>query len=70
MTSAEYIETVTVGDERVPCARIMMLVPLTTFADLTAADLGSPTGVTPALARAVAVPIAAEGQRVAAQGKS
>jgi hypothetical protein len=38
-------------------------------ADLNAADLGSPTGVTPTLARSVAVPVAAETQDAVADGR-
>ena len=69
MTSAEYVETVTVGDEKVPCARFLLLVPLADCADMNAADLGSPTGVTPTLARSVSVPVAAETQDAVADGR-
>tara|TARA_R110000822_G_scaffold59521_6_gene148499 strand:- start:1 stop:225 length:225 start_codon:yes stop_codon:yes gene_type:complete len=65
---AEYIETVTVGDERVPCARFLVLVPLTDVADLNAADLASGTQPSAAVARVVARPIAAETQRAVAAG--
>jgi Neuraminidase (sialidase) len=69
MTSVEYIETVKVGDEKVPCARFLLLVPLADCADLNAADRGSPTGVSPTLARTVAVPVAAETQAAVAAGR-
>ena len=69
MTSAQYIETVTVGDEKVPCARFLLLVPLTDCADLAVADLGIPTGVSPTLGRTVAVPVAAETQAAVADGR-
>ena len=69
MTLATYVETVTFGDEKVPCARFLLLVPLTDCADLNAADLGSPTGVTPTLARSVSVPVAAETQDAVADGR-
>ena len=69
MTTAEYVETVTVGDEKVPCARFLLLVPLTDCSLLNAADLGSQTGVSPTLARTAAVPVAAETQAAVADGR-
>ena len=63
-----YIETVEDADGNVfdvfSCP-----VPRAATADLNAADLGSPTGVTPTLARSVAVPVAAETQDAVADGR-
>lgn len=69
MRLARYTETVE-SDEGDLYDVFTIAVPRATTTALGAADLTNPTGVTPALARAVAVPIAAEAQRVKAQGKS
>jgi hypothetical protein len=66
--TAEYIETVTSGDERVPCARFLLLVPLADLVDLNAADLTLGTQPSVTVARTVARPIAEETQRAVAAG--
>jgi len=67
--NAEYIEAVSVGDERVKCVRLVVLVTIDTAAELSNADLSSGTQPAAALARTVARPVVEAIQAAIAAGK-